>query len=194
MTPAPASTNPAPVEPHGHRTWRIFAIPGLLALLGYVALYSCDARLRTRQGPWEVRFLRTEDGTPAVRITQPSLGISNAEVRFVGEQVPAETPALPVDVRFDRPLASVPFGKTAFDDLMYLPGTVVLQCFGHEVQLVPRTLYLDRKGYDWTNNIRYDLLPSDKLPTLDPPPKMRRKPAKGMRLGMQGDSGKPPGS
>lgn len=176
MTPAAASPNSTSAEPPSPRTWRIFAIPGLLALLGYVALYSCDARLRIRQGPWEVRFLQTGEGTPAVRINHPSLGISNVEVRFAGEKLPAETRALPVDVRFDQPLASVPFGRTAFDDLMYLPGTVVLHCFGHEVQLVPRTLYLNRKGYDWTNNLRYDLVPSDKLPTLDPPPKMRRRP------------------
>jgi hypothetical protein len=176
MTPSPASPEFVPAEPPSPRTWRIFAIPGLLALLGYVALYSCDARLRTRQGPWEVRFLQTEEGTPALRITQPGLGIENVEVRFEGEKVPAETRALPADVRFDQPLAGIPFGRTAFDDLMYLPGTVVLHCFGHEVQLVPRTLYLNRKGYEWTNNVRYDLRGSEKLPSLDPPPKVRRRP------------------
>lgn len=165
-----------PGEPRPHRSWRIFAIPAFLALFGYLALYSCDARMRSRYGPWEVEFRQAPDGIPAIRISQPGLGIREVEVRFAGERLaPESTNGLPVVVRFEGPLSTVPFGRTAFDDLMYLPGTVVLHCFGHEVQMVPRTLYLNRRGFSWTNEIRYDLQPAAKLPTLDPPPKPKKR-------------------
>lgn len=153
-------------------SWRIFVVPAVGALLGYVLLYGCDARLRDRRGPWEVTFLREADGSPAVRLQQPGLGLSNITVRFVGERIPDTPPhAFPVVVRFDAPLQPVPFGRTAFDDLMYLPGTVVLQCFGHEVQMLPRTLYLNRQNRGWTNNIVIELKPSEKPATLEPPPR-----------------------
>lgn len=156
-------------------SWRIFAIPGLLALIGYVAFYACDAQLRTRNGPWEVEFLGAPDGTPTLRINQPSLGIRGVEIRFLGEVIPAGTRSLPASVRFDQPLVELPFGRTAFDDLMYLPGTVVLQCFGHEVQLVPSTLYLNRQPHAWAPEDRHELRSDTKLPSLDPPPKAARK-------------------
>jgi hypothetical protein len=148
----------------------VFGIPAVLTVVGYVAFYACDARLRSRHGPWAVTFGTNPAGTPTLRIDQPSLGISGVEVRFPGESLPPGTPPLPVTVRFETPTQAVPFGKTAFDDLMYLPGTVVLHCFGHEVQLVPRQLYLNRAAADWTPDTVHDLEPGDRLPSLDPPP------------------------
>lgn len=157
-----------------NRTWRIFAIPAVIALLGYIVLYATDVRLRERRGPWEATFQVETDGTPAVVLRHDTLGIQDVRVRFVGEHVDTNTPPLPATVRFDQPSAPVPFGKTAFDDLMYLPGTVVLQCFGHEVQMLPRTLYLNRRGVDWSSGKTFDLQASGKLPTLDPPAKLGR--------------------
>lgn len=170
-----------PMEPREPRNsegkaWRIFAIPAALALLGYVAFYACDARLRSRHGPWEVTFATNSHGTPLVRIHQPGLGIDGVEVEFAGAVLSNTPPttALPTTVRFDAPGRSIPFGRTAFDDLMYLPGTVVLHCFGHEVQMVPRRLYLNRRGTDWESGVRFELRPEDRLPSLDPPPKAGR--------------------
>ncbi len=170
--PNPTTRPPTGDDP-SNPAWRVFAIPALLALVGYVVFYACDARLRVTNGPWEVEFLQDTNGTPSLRINQERLGIHDVEIRFVGEQAGADLPSVPTRIRFDQPNLPVPFGRTAFDDLMFLPGTVVLHCFGHEVQLVPRTLYLDRTGIDWTNGARIHLTPAGKLPTLDPPPKSR---------------------
>lgn len=134
----------------------------MLALLGYSAFYACDAQLRNRRGPWAVTFEQGPDGTPAVRIEQSGLGLSNIVVRFVGESIPASTKPLPQRVVFQEPNLPVPFGKTVFDDLMYLPGTVVLHCFGHEVQMLPRALFLDRRSREWASNLRHDLTSTDK--------------------------------
>src|SRR5690606_26083675 len=70
----------------------------------------------------------------------------------------------PAVVRFDTPFKPVPFGKVVFDDLMYLPGTVVLHCFGHEVQMLPRALFLNRRERAWNATNQWDVQPSEKLP------------------------------
>jgi hypothetical protein len=36
-----------------------------------------------------------------------------------------------------------------FQDTTFLPGTVVIQTFGHEIQLLPRVLTLDRAEHPW---------------------------------------------
>jgi hypothetical protein len=155
--------------------WRIFAIPGILALVGYIVFYNIDASLRSTKGPWEVTFRRDEQGTPTLEIHQAYLGISNVTVRLVGETTSANLEA-PIRVRFDVPKAPLPFGTTAFDDLMYLPGTVVLHCFGHEIQMLPRAFFLNRKEFAWSNAPSYEARPEDKLPTLEPPKKYLKGP------------------
>jgi len=108
-----------------------------------------------------------------VVIAQASLGLSNVVVRFAGEtnSKPAD---LPATIRFQDPQMPVPFGVTAFDDLMYLPGTIVLHCFGHEVQMLPRALFLNRKEIGWQSGATYTLHAADKLPTLERPKKTSR--------------------
>lgn len=168
MTPQDAQTSP--------RTWRIFALPAAVALVAYVLLYSCDHWARTRQGPWEVTYIQETDGTPAVRIHQSALGIHAVTVRFEGERLPPETPArLPVTVRFDQPEAQVPFGSLAFHDLMYQPGTVVLHCFGHEVQMLPRALFLNRTETPWQPTALHRLNPAGKPPELVPADRWGRR-------------------
>lgn len=151
--------------------WRLFAVPAVLAVVGYTLFYAVDAWLRVRRGPWEVTFDCDTNGTPRLRLQHSSLGLSNVQVRFLGETLSSNVPPLPLSVRFDQPHPDVPFGRTAFDDLMYLPGTVVLQCFGHEVQMLPRTLYLDRQPCGWTNNTVHELSAGTKPASLEPPPR-----------------------
>jgi hypothetical protein len=147
-------------------TWRLFAIPAAVALLGYVLLFACDLRLRRARGGWEVTFVEEITRTPALRIDQPHLGISNVTVRFPGEQLGTKRAELPITVLFNEPRKAVPFGEVAFDDLTYLPGTVVLHCFGHEVQMLPRALFLDRVEHTWQSGRQHNLDPARKLPSL----------------------------
>jgi hypothetical protein len=166
--------SPPPSDPAVPRAWRLFALPAVLALVGYLTLYFVDAHLRVRRGPWEVTFDREADGTPTLRVDHRQLGIAGVRIRLLGEQAGTNAVALPAAVRFDRPRLAIPFGKMAFDDLMYLPGTVVLHCYGHEVQMLPRRLYLDRQGRDWTNGSVHDLRAETKPAQLEPPPRTSR--------------------
>lgn len=171
--PPPGAPSEADVPESRSRALRLFGVPAILALAGYFALYACDTHLRDRRGPWEVTFEREPDGTPAVRIDHAALGIHGVRVLFPGERVES-TNGLPGTIRFDEPQKPVPFGTNAFADLMYLPGTVVLHCFGHEVQMLPRTLYLDRAPHGWSNGVAHRLEPGTKPVQLIPPPRTSR--------------------
>jgi hypothetical protein len=51
---------------------------------------------------------------------------------------------------FDDPTqTNVPFGEVIFQDLTFLPGTVTFNFFGHEVELLPRTLIIDKQEHAW---------------------------------------------
>ena len=43
----------------------------------------------------------------------------------------------------------VPFGKCVFMDTTFMPGTVTFDLFGHEIELLPRALIIDRQDHPW---------------------------------------------
>jgi hypothetical protein len=121
------------------------------ALAFYVAGFGINEHLRWRRGPWEVRF---EPGAePRLVINQPRLGIAGVTLSFPGET--AEGP--PMTIRFETPRQAIPFGSVKYDDLTYLPGVVTLDLFGHEIELLPRTLYVNRKAIPWTEATRVEV-------------------------------------
>ena len=127
---------------------RHFIYAFLIALVLYVVTYSWIQHRRERKGPWEVAFTITNQ-TPAIIINQPWLGLTNVTLVFAGEsasvtnlerlefRVPKQTP-------FD-----VSFGKCVFEDLTFLPGTVTLRAYNHEIELLPRVLVIDQKENEW---------------------------------------------
>ena len=148
------------------------AKPVLIGLLLAVAIYAggfaLDQHLRTRRGPWEVTFTTEPSGVPAIIVNQPKLNIANLKIVFEGESA---TNA-PTTVAFDVPQKPPPFGKVKFEDLTYLPGTVTCDFFGHEIELLPRTLYINRKPHPWISNEAITLSLGDK-PAALPPPKTK---------------------
>jgi hypothetical protein len=143
----------------------------VLAVAVYVGGFGLDQHLRTRRGPWQVTFIREDSGTPALIINQPRLNIANLKIIFGGEQVTNSTET----VVFDFPKKRVPFGKVKFEDLTYLPGTVTLELFGHEVELLPRTLYLNRQPHSWKSGEIITLRSEDKPASLpEPDPRKKR--------------------
>ena len=120
----------------------------LMALVVYVTFYSCDRHLRLRKGPWQVSFQVEPTGEPSISVSQAKLAIKDVKVIFSGEST--EVKGLPVVVDVDVPRKTVPFGKIIFDDPNDLPGTVVFDLFGHEIELLPRALFVDRKEYAWS--------------------------------------------
>ena len=43
----------------------------------------------------------------------------------------------------------VPFGECIYQDLMFLPGVVTMNLLGHEIELMPRTLVINKKQMPW---------------------------------------------
>jgi hypothetical protein len=144
-----------------------------ITLIGYVLFYQADRWLRLRHGPWRVAFGVASNGVPAIVITEEKLGIKGARLEF-----PSETAALagaPETLVFDSPLkTNLPFGRTLFLDTTYLPGAVTMNLFGHEIELLPRTLVVNRREVPWASVQTLTLDPSEKLPP-DPAPKKKRR-------------------
>ena len=125
-----------------------------IALLVYVTFYTAIERRRNIKGPWEVTFASDISGVPSIQINQTTLGITNVQIRFVGTTNSlgrgarklnfAEARAVPFDVP-----AGAPFGQCVFLDTTFLPGTVVFDLFGHEIQVLPRVLTIDRAERAW---------------------------------------------
>ena len=152
---------------------RHLAIAFALALVIYAAFFSCDQRLRHRKGPWQFAFTTNASAFPAIIINQPTIGITNVQIVFEGET----STNVPGRVVFNRPQQSIPFGKVKFEDLTYLPGSVAFDFFGHEVELLPRTLYLNKVEHPWKSGAVFTLKPNQKLPpeaSVDPRAKKKR--------------------
>lgn len=150
---------------------RFIALVFAICVLAYIGLFTADQWLRTRRGPWIVTFTRAEDGFPALVINEPRLGIANVRLVLEGESSTHE----PVTVRFEGRGQPIPFGSLVFIDTTYLPGTATFHLFGHEVELLPRTLIVNRKEVPWESGRTLRLTKAEKPPALPgPPPKRRR--------------------
>jgi hypothetical protein len=133
----------------------------IIAAVFYAGAYAWLSRRQTGKGPWQVTFATNDAGTPHIVIGHPLLGISNVIVQFEGERL--ESTNRTGAVAFATPRRSVPFGDVAYDDLMFQPGIVALDCFGHIVEMAPVALGLNGKRVAWTNQT-HSLTSADKLP------------------------------
>ena len=129
----------------------------VIALVLYVSFYRAIEHRRTRNGPWQVAFTNAL-GAPALVINEPKLAISNVTIRFPGRPPSSSNSFIvfdpPQPVPFD-----VPFGQCIFMDTTFQPGTVVFTIFGHEIQLLPRVLTIDKVEQPWQSGTTIDLRP-----------------------------------
>jgi hypothetical protein len=126
---------------------RHLAIPFAIAVVVYVISYSWIEHRRTRKGPWEVTFTNDLSGAPALVINQPRLAITNLQITFPGESAHTNATlsfSIPQQVPWD-----LPYGKCVFMDPTFLPGTITIDLFGHEIELIPRVLTIDQKEMPW---------------------------------------------
>lgn len=147
-----------------------------LVLALYLASFHGVEYLRHRKGPWSVRFDRMADGTPFAEISQPHLGITGARLLFRGEIFTnaAETVAFVQP----GPARPVPFGRVIYEDLTFLPGVVTFDLFGHEIELVPRILVVNRKAIPWRPGAVVEVAREGKPATPpQPPATVPRKPS-----------------
>ncbi len=137
-----------------------------LALAIYLSSYHWIEHLRTRKGGWQVTFRSDSNGTPALEVTQPKLRISNLTLAFPGQRI--SLTGLLATVVFDRPITNVPFGKVVYFDTTFLPGSMVFDLFGHEVQLLPRVLLLDRREVPWQSGTTIRLSGTNAVSKAEP--------------------------
>lgn len=132
---------------------RHIAVPLVIAVLVYVIFYTGIEHRRTRKGPWQVAFTNSASGAPTLVINQPVLGITNVQISFAGQTNEVNPQASAFDFSQPREVPyDVSFGKCVFMDTTFLPGTIVFDVFGHEIQVIPRVLTIDQKEMPWRSN------------------------------------------
>ena len=125
---------------------RHFAIAFTIAVVLYVAGFGWIQHRRVCKGPWEIIFATDAAGRPSLLISEPALKISQ-KIAFPDRKIaPAN---LARAQRFDEAVTNLPFGEMIFQDPTFLPGTVTLRQFGHEIELLPRVLIIDKKEIPW---------------------------------------------
>ena len=128
--------------------WKQIVAVFLCALVGYLAVFYWIEHQRRKEGPWVTTFTAV-DGLPAIVVNHPKLQLTNITIAFVDALAPTN---LPQTVAFEhgRPAPfDLPFGKCVFIDALYMPGTAVCEIFGHEIQLMPRVLTIDKVERPW---------------------------------------------
>ncbi len=121
---------------------------GLVTLLGYAAVFSWIENRRQKNGPWELTFTRS-DRAPALRIDHEKLGLTNITIIFLEADPPTtETQTLRLKHGQVAPF-DLPFGKCVFLDTLFLPGTVTCEIFGHQIQILPRTMTINQIERPW---------------------------------------------
>jgi hypothetical protein len=142
--------------------WKHVLAAFLIAVAIYVATYSFIEHRRVRNGPWQVTFAsEASSHSPCLLINQPGLGLTNIEIVFPHEPLPPDN--LPVTFSYDQPRQvpfPVPFGNCVFMDATFLPGTLTLRLFGHEIEFLPRTMIIDHTEQPWRRNQTITLWPS----------------------------------
>jgi hypothetical protein len=144
----------------------VFVTGVAVFVLYFAAFYGIEG-CRHMKGPWEVTF-NTNSTEPLIVIKQARMGL-NSTIRFPDERVET-TNVLPQTVKFDRPKKPVPFGKVIYEDLMQLPGVVTFDLFGHEIELLPRTLIVNKREIPWNSQQSVELWPTNK-PARPPEPR-----------------------
>ncbi len=140
-------------------------------LAAYIVLFRFVENRRQAHGPWEVEFQNPPGGTPALLVSQPYLNLRDIKLVLHGEIL---TNA-PGTIRFDRVKQPTPFGRVIFEDLTFLPGVVTFDLLGHEVELLPRALVVNKKLVDWQSGMTVDLWPTNKPAEPPQPPKNPRR-------------------
>lgn len=149
--------------------WRHLLIVFGLVLVFYVAGFGGAQYWRQRQGPWIVDFGTDAQNHPRLVVSHPRLEIEGVAVVFPDAKLDA--PPVPRQVAFDIPskAETIPFGTVKFIDTTFLPGTVTFDLFGHEVELLPRVLIVDKQEHPWESDQTLSLT---NVPSASPAPRL----------------------
>ena len=128
--------------------WKQVIAVFVAAVIGYFAVFYFIEHQRRKDGPWQATFTSV-DGLPAIIVNHPKSQLTNITIVFVDATV---TNNLPLTVAFEHGRSApfdLPFGKCVFIDAIYMPGTAVCEIFGHQIQLMPRVLTIDKVERPW---------------------------------------------
>ena len=154
-------------------TPRSIALCFILVLGLYLAIFYAMEYSNRRKGPWEVGFITDALGNPSITIYQPKLNISSVEIIFAAEKIQQTnlSQRLLFDHAFSALPVAMPFGEVIYEDLRSLPGVITFNFFGHEVELLPRALIVNKKEISWKSELVLELSPTNKPPQPPKPPK-----------------------
>lgn len=127
---------------------RFTALCAVSAVAFYVVAWSFLQWSRTHRGPWIYTFSPVDASTIELSIQQEKLGIDGVAIRFSG-LAPEDLIEQATTVVFDDVTVESPVGSVIYHDLMSLPGVVTVVAFGHEIETLPRGLFIDGQEWDW---------------------------------------------
>ena len=127
--------------------FKILGLGFLLALMLYIVSFKWIQHQREYKGPWRVVFSSDNSSIPYLLVSQSTLKIEDHKITFENQKAPR--PNLARVVYFNNPTTNAPFGEIVFQDPTFLPGTITFNFWGHEVELMPRTLIIDKKEIPW---------------------------------------------
>jgi hypothetical protein len=134
--------------------WKHVALAFVIAVVSYFVVFAWIQHRRLFKGPWEITFVTDGTGHPSLKITQPALGVSE-ELDFPGQKL-AQT-NLDHAQQFDGADTNLPFGQMIFQDPTFLPGTMTLGMFGHQIELRRPVLIIDTNEYPWRAGATIDV-------------------------------------
>jgi len=137
---------PSLSRPAGGGLRRHLAIAFVLALIFYITSFWAIEHRRTMNGPWEIEFISDASGRPSLGIFQSKLNISE-HLAFPDDKI--EITSLSTRVVFRGGNSDLPFGQMLLQDALYLPGTLTLRVCGHQVEVLPRALIIDKSEHAW---------------------------------------------
>jgi len=151
--------NPHPLRGPARKIATVFGI--ILAV--YCLVFVLDGFLRKRKGPWKVSFEKAQPGEVTIRISHEKLNIHDSQIRI---QASPKTLAsfTNATVDFRSPADLPPVGQVLYTDLTFLPGVVTLEIEGQDIELLPRSLVVNRTARGWNFSTPILLTPKDRLP------------------------------
>lgn len=140
--------NISPVQKNGKDSFlRIAALAAAIAVVFYLVFFNWMQHRRAGKGPWEITFITDSNGTPSLAINQTKMQLSH---RIIFDNAKLPQTNMQQKVIFEEAVQDIPFGKMLFQDPTFLPGNVTMEQFGHQIQLLPRVLKIDKKEHAWT--------------------------------------------
>lgn len=132
------------------KLWRHLLTAFLIAVAVYAAAFFLIEKRRVVHTPWVVSYETAATGETIVEVRQESRGLGPATIK-----IPSPAPVTPLtrtNVVFGNPQPvprAMPVGTCVFEDLTFLPGTVVLRVHGVEIQMLPRALTVNTNEFSW---------------------------------------------